>query len=275
MCCVDHIFQIKPDERLHTNMTCILKAMHFDSLPYIACDDRSVEKVSFHDSLCSLLSLDSFHSESTVAYYSATSFDDSHFDDDCDGFNDDLPCDHVELLSDATNGRKTTVNFGGVAVREYPVVIGCQDIPCPLELDWEFDEYYFKRDEDYRVSSKSDSNLRSLSYEERRQIIAASQDIPFENVKHLEQEMIQIQNARRKLDFILSNHRSRNVKRMDSPPIQPWSENKNTMTMTRTSRYTAASNSTSSDNETTTSKVTRRDTIPRRPSNDYLVEFLG
>lgn len=315
-------------------MTCILKAMNFDSLPYddtfavfeinesnIECDDRSVEKLSFHDSRCSLLSLDSFHSESTVAYYSITSIDDSHFDDECEGFNDILPCDHVELISDATNVRK--VNFGGVAVRGYPVVIGCQDIPCPLELDWEFDEYYFKSEEDYRVSSNSDSKPRSLSYHERRQIIAASQDIPFEDVKQLEQEMMYLQNARQKLDFILSHHRKRTVKRVDSPPIQPRGENKNTSTMTRTSTYAVAShstssnnetlshhwertvkrvdsppiqprgenkntrtmtrtstyavarNSTSSDNETTTSKVTRRDAVPRRPSNDYIVEFLG
>lgn len=222
-----------------TTMTCVIAAMYIDSLAYDDSfaihefNDESDEDVSFHDSEHSMCSLDKDGAdlnESTEANYSSSSFNsidfEDDFEDDCDVSNTIVHSTIIKSPLKASRGQGK-ISFGGVGVREYTVVVGSQSISCPLELDWDFVEYSFSKEEDYRVNSGSRSKkVRPLSYQERKQIIAVSQGVSISNVKYLEQEMLDLQNNKYVHDIIFDSGCKRGVKRVDSPPRQPRSESK-------------------------------------------------
>jgi hypothetical protein len=213
--------------------------MYIDSLAYddsfaiYEFNDESDEDVSFHDSEHSMCSLDrdgADLNESTEANYSCSSFNsidfEDDFEDDCDVSNTIVHSTIIKSPLKASRGQGK-ISFGGVGVREYSVVVGSQSISCPLELDWDFIEYNFSKEEDYRVNSGSRSKkVRPLSYQERKQIIAVSQGVSISNVKYLEKEMLDLQKNKYVHDIIFDSGCKRGIKRVDSPPRQPRSESK-------------------------------------------------
>jgi hypothetical protein len=262
-------------------MACAVTAMYIDSLAYddsfavYEFNERSDEDGFFHGSRRSLHFLDTVetdHSESTVANFSCSSFN-SQIDDECefedeydDEFTASVPAEEIKSPTKASSRKKTTIRFAGVNVREYTVVVGCQNISCPLELDWEYVEFSFQREEDYRAHSGPRGKIQPLSYQERKEIIAVSQDVSISHVKYLEQEMLNLHDKNLEGSRIFSPEGKCGVKQLDSPPRRPSNDNKTIPpTMTSTSNNATITN----DAMTTGNESNRNDSPPRRPSNSY------
>ena len=261
-------------------MASVLTAMYIDSFAYddslsiYEFNERSDEDSSFHSSrrsVCLADNVETDHSESTVANFSCCSFNSIHFEDesDSDDFNFIVPTEIIKSPSKASIGQKSKIMFGGVSVREYAVVVGCQDILCPLTLDWEYVEFDFTREEDYRDHLKPQSKLLPLSYQERKQIIAVSQDVSVANVKYLEKEMLDLQNNNYECDDDFHPDRKRGVQRVDSPPRRP-SKEPILATMTKTATFSAAHTKTIASSAMTIGFISNRnDSPPRRPCNSH------
>jgi hypothetical protein len=258
-------------------MTCVVSAMYIDSFAYddsfavYEFNDRINEDGSFRGSRRSMFIVDTVendHSESTVANFSCSSFNSIHFDDNCDEFVGTVPSEEMKSTLKATIDQKKKTRFAGVTVREYTVVVGCQDISCPLELDWEYVEYDFTREEDYRVNSEPRAKIRPLSYQERKQIIAVSQEVSIAHVKYLEQEMLHLQENNFESKNIFDPECKRGIKRIDSPPRLPRSDTKTTPSTT-TTISTNNGSTTANDALLIGFNSNRNDSPPRRPSNSY------
>jgi hypothetical protein len=151
--------------------------------------------VNIIQNLKSLGSLSGQDEEQTESCDCSMSYDSICFDDevyDCDSLNVALPSRNAFPLTKSP--RK--VSFGPVIVREYTVVIGCQDIPCPLELGWDYSEHTVPCDEDYRLSLQPHRYMHRLTYQERKASIAISNNILASDVKFLEQEMLALRISR-------------------------------------------------------------------------------
>ena len=217
-----------------------------DSFDHYGFNVGSDEYGNFHGSQCSMCLLDideTDHSVSTVASLSSSSNE-----DECDEFIRTVPSEEIK------SNQKTKIKFAGVSVREYTVVVGCQDILCPLELDWEYVEYNFTRDEDYCANSEPKSKICPLSYKERQQIIAVSQDVSISDVKYLEQEMIDLQKNNFECENICR------LRRIDSLPRKPRSDNETSPLAATTNSNNAMTNCFNSN---------RNDSPPRRPCQSY------
>jgi hypothetical protein len=131
------------------------------------------------------------HSESTFASYNETSYPDGFMSMSFSCKDDDTDFDFFSPSVSAVPSKAKKVSFGGVTVREFMVVVGCNDsIDCPLELGWEYVESTLATDGCYKSNSKPRSRMRPLSYRERKERIAVTQDVPICHVKFLEQEML-------------------------------------------------------------------------------------
>jgi hypothetical protein len=138
---------------------------------------------------------DEEHTESSDC---SMSYDSICFDDevyDCGSLNTALPSRQTLPIKRRSPQK---VSFGPVIVREYTVVVGCQDIPCPLELGWNYSEHTISCDEEYRLYIQPQRYMHRLTYQERKESIAVSNDIPASDVKFLEQEMLALRISRLK-----------------------------------------------------------------------------
>ena len=215
--------------------------------------------------------VETYHSESTAAKISS-----SKIDNECNKLMGTAPSEEIKPSSKDPTNKIKKIRFAGVSVREYTVVVGCQNISCPLELDWEYVEHNFAREEDYRYSVNSGprSKLRRLSYKERKHIIAVSQDVAISQVKYLEQEMIDLQRKILECENFFSLDWKRYENRIDFSRRSLQGDNG---TLPRPPPTAAATTTTSSNIGILTTKDAMMigsfsnniDSIPRRPCHIY------
>jgi hypothetical protein len=232
-------------------MACVL---FYNNIHSIACDDafpkdtscddscasdntweKYPDEADFLDKLSSHCLPDQFlldNSESSHSFYddsschgSVSSRDTFFFED----INNTKALKPVGFVLDPNpkllTPKRKRVSFGVVTVREYKVVMGCQDIACPLELGWDYQQDSFPNNESYQSHPRT--RIRRLSYAERREMLSSSQNVPNSDVRFSEQEMLARQTIRIKSNIpvileVISNE-STNKRKFpkDLPPRLP------------------------------------------------------
>jgi hypothetical protein len=200
------------------------------------------EKTVFLDKLSSHCLPDQFlfdNSESSSSLRGESTFNgsvssfESFFFEDVINISTEIKSVNVGFNPNANSfvPKRKRVSFGSVTVREYNVVMGCQDIACPLELGWKYQQDSFPDYESYQ--SQPRTHVRCLSYAERREMLSSSQNMPDSDVKFSEQEMLAMQtiSIQSKIPVINEVETDETIKRkfpVDLPPRLPRAKSKTT-----------------------------------------------